>query len=99
MRTVTRDELTKILADHKKWRLGEEGVARANLAGADLAGADLAGAVTIDPARLERLLKIEAAAVRLAEADRDGTYGHHPLGRRKYFTAIRAVINSANGIP
>jgi hypothetical protein len=37
------DNLPHILAEHRKWRLGEGG-ARANLAGADLAYADLAGA-------------------------------------------------------
>jgi hypothetical protein len=35
------DNLPHILAEHRKWRLGEGG-ARANLAGANLAGADLA---------------------------------------------------------
>ena len=36
--------MPEILAAHAKWRRGEAGGARANLAGANLAGADLAGA-------------------------------------------------------
>ncbi len=43
-RSYTADELAKILADHKKWRFGEEGGVRANLSGADLCDANLSGA-------------------------------------------------------
>ena len=39
----TKDELSKILADHIQWLTGAGGK-RANLSGADLSGADLSGA-------------------------------------------------------
>ena len=53
IRTVTKEELAQILGSHKKWRRGDPGgaranLARANLAGADLTGADLAGADLTD---------------------------------------------------
>ena len=40
----TTEQLTAILALHKKWLCGEEGSSRANLSEADLRGADLRGA-------------------------------------------------------
>ena len=42
--TITIQDLPAILADHKKWLLGEDVGARANLSGASLSGADLYGA-------------------------------------------------------
>ena len=44
MKTLTQEELNKILDLHKKWLNNEAGGQRANLAGADLSGADLTGA-------------------------------------------------------
>jgi hypothetical protein len=45
VKTYTPDELKKVLADHREWRLsyGAKG-ARANLSGANLSGANLSGA-------------------------------------------------------
>ena len=42
---MTQDEIAKAIADHRKWLLGQEGGAGADLTGADLTGADLTGAV------------------------------------------------------
>lgn len=39
--TMTKEQLTDILAKHAKWLRGEEGGERADLSGADLSGADL----------------------------------------------------------
>src|SRR6185437_15698362 len=45
MRTISNDELTKILADHKEWRRSDRALgSRANLRGANLEGANLGGA-------------------------------------------------------
>jgi hypothetical protein len=45
MRTISKDELTKILADHKEWRRSDGALgSRAYLGGADLGDADLGGA-------------------------------------------------------
>ncbi len=59
-RTFTPAELAEIVAKHRKWRRGEEGGARANLAGANLANADLANA--------------DLADANLADADLTGAY-------------------------
>lgn len=49
MRTISKDELTKILAEHKAWReSGGASGSRAYLGGADLRGADLADAYLRD---------------------------------------------------
>jgi len=44
MKRYTPKELSKVLADHNKWVLGETGGERADLIGAYLSGADLRGA-------------------------------------------------------
>ena len=41
---MTQDEIAKAIADHRKWLLGQEGGAGADLTGADLTGAVLTGA-------------------------------------------------------
>lgn len=43
MSQYTREQLAEILAEHRKWRLGDGGK-RADFRGADLSGADLIGA-------------------------------------------------------
>jgi hypothetical protein len=47
-RTITPEELKSILDAHAKWRCGEDGGSRANLADACLAGADLTDADLAD---------------------------------------------------
>ena len=65
MKTYTQEELAGVVEAHKKWRSGEPGGVRANLAGANLAGANLVRA-NLDGAYL--------AGANLDGANLDGAY-------------------------
>ena len=52
MKKYTREELNKILSDHKDWLYGK-GSSRANLSGADLIEANLSGAELREAALIE----------------------------------------------
>jgi hypothetical protein len=68
LRTVTPEELKTILDLHRRWRNGEEGGIRANLADANLARADLARAYLADA----NLADANLADANLADANLAG---------------------------
>ncbi len=92
MGTDICDNLPHILAEHRKWRVGEGG-ARADLADADLAGANLADADLAD-ANLARanLADADLADANLADADLEDAN----LARANLAGANLAGANLAN---